>query len=142
LHSFPIGTLFLATSHNAMAEVDVNSIWNDGDLTASEARFRELAKSANADVAAVLETQIARTYGLRRRFDEARGLLARLEPRLSTLGPEARARYHLEYGRSLISAVHEHVFQELAHIYTALGDPVKAEHYTKLHAQQKRTDAK
>ena len=106
LHSFLLGTLLLATSQYAMAAIDVNSIWNYDDPAASEVRFRELARSTDADGTAVLETQIARTYGLRRRFDEARALLARLEPRLSGLGPEARVRYHLEFGRTLISAVH------------------------------------
>jgi hypothetical protein len=90
-----------------MATVDVLSIWNYDDPAASEARFREIAKSADPDDAAILETQIARTYGLRGRFDEARNILSMLQPRLHSLGPEARVRYHLEYGRTLISPVHK-----------------------------------
>ena len=90
-----------------MATVDVLSIWNYDDPAASEARFREIAKTADPDDAAILETQIARTYGLRGRFDEARSILSILQPRLPSLGPEARVRYHLEYGRTLISPVHK-----------------------------------
>lgn len=44
---------------------------------------------------------------MRRRFDEARATLGRLEPQLESLSAEARVRYHLEYGRTLVSATHE-----------------------------------
>lgn len=102
-----LSTLLLAASPYAMATIDVLSLWNYDDPAASEVRFRELIRSASVDDAAILETQIARTFGLRRRFDDARTLLSSLEPRLSTLSPEAQVRYHLEYGRSLISPVHK-----------------------------------
>lgn len=90
-----------------MATLDVNAMWNYDDPAASEARFRDLKKSADPDDAAILETQIARTYGLRSRFDEARDILSNLKPQLTQLGAEARVRYHLEYGRTLISPVHK-----------------------------------
>ena len=102
-----LSTLLLAASPYAMATIDILSLWNYDDPAASEVRFRELMNSASADEAAILETQIARTFGLRRRFDDARNLLSSIEPRLSRLGPEAQVRYHLEYGRSLISPVHK-----------------------------------
>lgn len=89
-----------------MATVDVFALWNFEDPAASEQRFRELSKTASPDDQAILETQIARTYGLRRRFDEARKILSVLKPRLASLAPEAHVRYHLEYGRSLVSATH------------------------------------
>jgi len=90
-----------------MPTLDVDAAWDFADPQVSEARFQTLAASATGDAAAILETQIARTYGLRRRFDEARSLLARLEPGLAALGPEAQVRYHLEYGRSWASATHQ-----------------------------------
>lgn len=102
-----VGAALLAASFQAMATLDVLSIWDFDQPEASEIRFRELAKSASGDALAILETQIARSYGLRRRFDEARAILARLEPRLANLGPEAQVRYQLEYGRTLISATHK-----------------------------------
>ena len=99
--------LALSTSMSAIAAIDVLSVWNYDDPAGSEARFRELARSAGGDDLAVLETQIARTFGLRGRFDEARDMLSRLAPRLPTLGPEARVRYQLEFGRTWISPVHK-----------------------------------
>ena len=88
------------------AAVDVLSMWDFARPEVSEARFREATKTATADDAAILQTQIARTYGLRRRFDEARALLAELQPRLAGLSPEAQVRYHLELGRTHASATH------------------------------------
>ena len=96
-----------ATALHSMATVDVLTLWNFDDPAASEARFRELAKTANPDDRVILETQIARTYGLRRRFDDTRKILFAVQPRLASLGPEANVRYHLEYGRSLVSATHK-----------------------------------
>ncbi len=96
-----------AITLHAMATVDVLALWNFDDPAASENRFRELAKTANPEDQAILETQIARTYGLRRRFDETRKILSTVQPRLASLGPEANVRYYLEYGRSLVSATHK-----------------------------------
>jgi tetratricopeptide (TPR) repeat protein len=90
----------------ALGAVDVLTLWDFGRPEVSEARFREAARNASADDAAILQTQIARTYGLRRRFDEARAVLAPLKPRLAQLNAEAQARYHLEWGRTLASATH------------------------------------
>lgn len=89
-----------------MATLDVLGLWNFEDPAASELRFRELSKTSSPDDQAILETQIARTYGLRRRFDDTRRILSVLQTRLASLSPEARVRYHLEYGRSLVSATH------------------------------------
>ena len=89
-----------------MSAIDVNTLWDYGKPDVSEARFREAARTATGDDAAILQTQIARTYGLRRRFDEARSILREVEPLLATLSPEARTRYQLELGRTLVSPVH------------------------------------
>ena len=101
--------LALATSMSSMAAIDVLSIWDYDDPAGSESRFRELARSARGDDLAVLETQIARTFGLRGQFGDARDVLSRLAPRLPTLGPEPRVRYQLEYGRTWISPIHKPV---------------------------------
>lgn len=90
----------------ATAAVDVLSMWDFGKPEVSEARFREAMKTASADDAAILQTQVARTFGLRRKFDEARAVLVELRPRLATLSPEAQVRYHLELGRTYASATH------------------------------------
>jgi tetratricopeptide (TPR) repeat protein len=53
-----------------------------------------------------LQTQIARSYGLRADFAKARAILKSLEPQLPTAGDEARTRYWLELGRTYSSAAH------------------------------------
>lgn len=62
------------------AAMDVQSLWDDGDPARSEAIFREKLTQATGDDALSLQTQIARTYSLRSRFDEALALLDRSDP--------------------------------------------------------------
>ncbi|HUP09734.1 MAG TPA: tetratricopeptide repeat protein [Caldimonas sp.] len=89
----------------ARASVDVDALWDD-DPAVAEAHFRAALANASGDDALILETQIARTYGLRRDFAQARRILDDVEPRLARAGAEARARYALELGRTLASATH------------------------------------
>ncbi len=85
--------------------MDVSPYWNFGDPAASEAAFRQaLGAGAVGDDALTLQTQIARTYGLRSRFDAAHALLDRIEPQLATAGAEPRVRYLLERGRTFRSS--------------------------------------
>jgi len=86
--------------------LDVKSLWNFADPVQSEERFRLALSTAAGDDAAVLRTQIARTYGLRSDFEAARAILAAVKPELQTAGDEARARYWLELGRTYASAAH------------------------------------
>ena len=88
----------------ARAAVDVDALWNFADPAASEARFREALGSATGDDALVLRTQIARTFGLRGRFDDAHRELDAIEPALAAAGMEPRVRAWLERGRTLRSA--------------------------------------
>lgn len=89
----------------AMA-IDLATLWDFSNPQLSEQRFRaELAKSSGDD-ALILTTQIARTYGLRKDFSRAQSVLAEIEPKIATAGAEARARFALEYGRTLSSAAH------------------------------------
>jgi hypothetical protein len=85
--------------------IDVRALWDFDDPAASEARFQEALAAAEGDDALVLETQVARTYGLRRDPERAREVLARVRLRLAAAGPEPRVRYELELGRTWISAV-------------------------------------
>ncbi len=93
----------------AHAAVDVAALWDFSNPALSEQRFRAALATAEAegrrDDALILQTQIARTLGLRRQLDEARALLRTLEPQLPGAGAEARARHALEWGRNHISAV-------------------------------------
>ena len=97
--------LAFATLSIEAAAMDVSPYWNFNDPAASEAAFRAaLSANPGSDDALTLQTQIARTYGLRARFDEAHALLDTIEPRLATAGAEPRVRYLLERGRTFRSS--------------------------------------
>ncbi|UDF36331.1 UNVERIFIED_ORG: tetratricopeptide repeat protein [Shinella sp. XGS7] len=95
--------LLLAASAQAQ---DLDALWDYARPALSEQRFRAALVQARGDEALILQTQIARSLGLRRDFEGARALLLSLEPQLATAGPEARVRQALELGRSFISASH------------------------------------
>ena len=85
--------------------MDVSRYWNFNDPAASEAAFRKaLSAGPGADDSLTLQTQIARTYSLRSRFDDAHTLLDAIEPQLATAGAEPRVRYLLERGRTFRSS--------------------------------------
>jgi tetratricopeptide (TPR) repeat protein len=87
------------THHMTLANFD--TLWDFNDPQATETRFRELWVQATDDVAyhAELGTQIARTLGLQRRFDDAHHLLDQIERELPADAPRPRIRYLLERGR-------------------------------------------
>lgn len=101
----PIIIALLTTEVAAMA-IDLKSLWDFDKPEVSEARFRAALKTAGGDDALVLQTQIARTYGLRKDFSKARAILRSIAKEVSTAGPEARIRYALELGRTYASATH------------------------------------
>lgn len=82
-------------------------LWNHRDTSGTESRLRQSLPTADFNEAVILETQIARTYGLRQRFAEARDTLAALKSRLPLASAEANARYWLEWGRTWSSATHQ-----------------------------------
>jgi tetratricopeptide (TPR) repeat protein len=98
-------TLGATAREGLTVTIDVRALWDFADPAASEARFREALSSAEGDDALVLETQIARTYGLRRDPEHARAVLDGVRARLDGAGPEPAVRYQLELGRTWISAV-------------------------------------
>ena len=97
--------LLLAAARSAMA-LDLAELWDFNRPDVSEQRFRVALATAKGDDALILQTQIARTYGLRKEFDRARAHLQSLQPAITSAGPEARARYSLELGRTYASAAH------------------------------------
>jgi tetratricopeptide (TPR) repeat protein len=99
-------TLGLSATTSAMA-IDVNPLWDFGKPALSEERFRAAMVSASGDDVLILQTQVARSWGLRRDFDRARAVLAEIEPQLNAAGSEAQTRYWLELGRTYSSAAHE-----------------------------------
>ena len=96
----------LVTAASSTMAIDIKALWNFNDPVQSEQRFRAALATAGADEAFILQTQIARTYGLRGEFTQARDILKELEPRLPDAGSEARTRYWLELGRTYSSAAH------------------------------------
>jgi len=86
--------------------IDVSTLWDFNKPEESEERFRSALTTASADDALVLQTQIARTYGLRGDFAKAQHILADIEPQIQSASAEAKVRYHLELGRTYASAAH------------------------------------
>jgi tetratricopeptide (TPR) repeat protein len=86
--------------------IDVTPLWDFNHPEVSEQRFRSALQGAVGDDALILQTQIARTFGIRKDFATARELLKNIEPSMATAGAEARVRYQLELGRTYASATH------------------------------------
>jgi len=86
--------------------IDLTPLWDFSRPEISEQRFSAALETATGDDALILRTQIARTYTLRKNFDDARRMLREIEAATSTAGPEAQARFHLELGRTFASGAH------------------------------------
>ncbi len=88
---------------NPVSLPDFDALWNYSDPQATEQKFRELLPQAEiaADHSyhAQLLTQIARTEGLQRKFDDAHHTLDAAQALISSRMPTASARYELERGR-------------------------------------------
>ena len=96
--------LAVLTGATAMA-VDIDALWDYDQPALSEARFRDALKTESGDGALELETQIARTFSLRREFTQAHGALDAVQRRMSDrTRPAVRVRYLLERGRTFRSA--------------------------------------
>jgi len=80
--------------------IDIDSFWEYADPASSEERFLSLLNSTQGDERLELLTQIARTYGLRQRFDKAHEILNQVEGELAEAGPRPGIRYLLERGRT------------------------------------------
>jgi tetratricopeptide (TPR) repeat protein len=84
--------------------MDIDALWEYSDPGESERRFRTALAHAEGDGRLELLTQIARTYSLRCRFDDARAVLAQIEEALAASGPRPRIRHALELGRTCNSS--------------------------------------
>jgi tetratricopeptide (TPR) repeat protein len=84
------------------ASIDIDALWDYSKPVESEQRFREALTRVNADDTLELETQIARTYSLRRDQQKALAILDEVEKKITPTTTEAvRVRVALERGRSL-----------------------------------------
>jgi tetratricopeptide (TPR) repeat protein len=96
--------LFVYT--NITMAIDLVPLWDFNKPELSEQRFRDALTTATGDDALVLQTQIARSFGLRKDFAKAKDILKSIEKPVLSAGPEVRTRYALELGRTYASATH------------------------------------
>lgn len=93
------------SKHNRVTDPlpDFDRLWNYGDPKQTEVKFLELIpaaeKSGDLSYHTQLLTQIARTEGLQRRFDDAHKTLDTVESMLTDALTVSRIRYLLERGR-------------------------------------------
>ena len=82
--------------------MDVTAHWNFSDPAATEETFRVLRESTDSALErAIFDTQIARTFSLRREFENAHAVLQTIDP---AIDPEVATRFELELGRTHNSA--------------------------------------
>lgn len=90
-----------APETNALRDFD--TLWNFNKPAETETAFRELLPVAqntgDPDLLLQLLTQIARTQGLQRKFEEAHATLDEVQKKLSSQTATAEVRYFLERGR-------------------------------------------
>ena len=99
-----IVSALLLLGAEAMA-ADIDALWDYNAPAVSETRFRDALKTESGDDALELETQIARTFSLRREITQAHALLDAVQRRMSVkTRPAVRVRYLLERGRTFRSA--------------------------------------
>lgn len=83
--------------------LDFESLWNYSDPAGTERVFRERLAAIDGQTPESyrlqLLTQLARTLGLQRRFDEAHQMLDEIEPRLADADATVAVCYGLERGR-------------------------------------------
>lgn len=85
--------------------VNVRALWDFDNPSGSLERFESALQSAeNPDERLIWQTQIARTWSLRREFDQAHAVLDSIEPETAGSFAEARSYYFLERGRTWSSA--------------------------------------
>jgi len=86
--------------------IDISTLWDFNQPEISEERFRSALSTASGDDGLILQTQIARTYGLRRNFSQAQQILSDIEPQIQGASIETKVRFYLELGRTYSSATH------------------------------------
>ncbi len=97
---------FLAMADTPDFSATLDKLWTFDKPAQSQARFREeLARHpAGSPEALEIETQIARTDSLQRKFADADRTLDAIEPRLAAAPARVKVRYFLERGRTRNSA--------------------------------------
>ncbi len=86
--------------------IDISKLWDFNNPGLSEERFRSALSNATPDDVLILQTQIARTYGIRGDFSRAQQILSETKSKIQDAGIEVKVHYHLELGRTYSSATH------------------------------------
>ena len=84
----------------------ITSLWDFNSPEMSEQRFLAAMYGSSPDEVIILQTQVARTHGIRQDFARAREILAGLEAQIQGAGLETQVYYYLELGRTYSSATH------------------------------------
>ena len=108
-----LAALALALWAGMTGALEIDGFWEYSDPAGSESRFRAALASAQGDERLEVLTQIARTYSLRDRFEEAHRLLDEIEPQLAAAGARPKLRYLLERGRTFNSSGNKEQAREL-----------------------------
>ena len=107
---------------------DFDSLWDYSAPDKTEAKFRELLPQFPENELAHIEllTQIARTQGLQRKFDEAHQTLDEVEKQLDENPSRAKVRYLLERGRVFNSSMQveesKPLFEQALDLAKTLGE--------------------
>ena len=114
--------------------LNINALWDYSNPDVSEQRFITALDGASEDEKLLLQTQIARTYGIRRNFSKAREVLSSVEPKLQRASPELQVRYFLELGRTYASTMHPQDTQTPENLDAARSNFLRA-HELAVHAR-------
>ena len=98
--------LSLSTTGSKTTALDILGLWDYTKPALSEQRFRDALATATEDESLILQTQIARSWGLRKDFVRAREILASIDDPVKKASAEARVNYFLELGRTYASPAH------------------------------------
>jgi len=108
-----------------------DDLWDYDDPAGTEAKFRklrpELESAGDRSALVQLDTQIARTLSLQRKFGEAHALLNGIEPELDSLDPVVRVRWLLERGRTFNSSGKKEPAKKAFLEAWVLGQSIQAE---------------
>lgn len=77
----------------------IDAAWDFGDPAGSERRFRSLADESEGIELAEVQTQLARSLGLQKRFNDAHEVLDSISAELRSNDSRLNVRWHLEKGR-------------------------------------------
>ena len=84
--------------------MDIDALWHYDNPALSEEKFRAALDTVEGGERLELQTQIARTYSLRKQFDKAHTILDEVVAQLNDSTVKANIRYLLERGRAYNSS--------------------------------------